>query len=225
MKKIALSVHDVTPRYQQELEIIFAALDHLGATSRTELIVPDFQRQYRIDADPAFIAMIRAEKAKGVDVSLHGIHHDYAEYFRFDYDQARVTLEEGLRLFRAAFGFDPPGFVAPQWLQSRGSLRTVREHGFEYTATLSGMFCRNGARYWTFPHNFDWGVVWVDKLISCRNKIIGRLRRSGVIRFDIHPMDIPDGVFEEELRQLRYLLEHGWQAVSCEQLAREDVHA
>jgi len=224
MKKIALSVHDVTPRYQKELEVIFAALDQAGAPFRTELVVPDFQREYKITEFPDFIAMMQAEKAKGAELSLHGIHHDYAEYFRFGYHQAKVTIDEGLTIFREAFGFSPPGFVAPQWLQSRGSLKVVREHDFIYTATLSGMFCRDGRRYWTFPHNFDWGIVWVDRLIAWRNKLIGRLRHSGVIRFDIHPMDVTNGIFDEEMAQLRYLLNHGWQAMSCEQLAREVPH-
>lgn len=224
MQKIALSIHDVTPRYQKELETIFAELDKLGLTSRTELVVPDFQRQFNIAADASFIAFMQAEKAKGAEISLHGIHHDYAEYFRFNYDQARTTLDEGLKIFTAALGFAPPGFVAPQWVQSRGSLKAVWEHDFIYTATLTGMFCRDGRKYWTFPHNFDWGLVWIDRLIAVRNKMVGRLRRSGLIRFDFHPMDIPDGVFEEELSQLRYLLDHGWEAMSCEQLAREVPH-
>ena len=224
MKKIAVSVHDVTPRFSKELEEIFAALDVAGVKVRSELVVPDYQRQFNLSEHPDFVAMLKEHRSRGCDVSLHGIYHDYAEFYRFGYDMAKDALRRGLDIFGEAFNFIPPGFVAPQWLQSRGSLRAVWENEFVYTATLTGVHFKSGNTAKAFPLNYDWGPLMVDRIITCCNNLACHIRSSGLIRFSMHPMDIPDRMFEAEMRQLRFLLEHGWEPTSYEQLQKEVDH-
>jgi peptidoglycan/xylan/chitin deacetylase (PgdA/CDA1 family) len=223
MKKVAVSVHDVTPRFEKELEIIFSELDKSGVPIRSELVVPDYQRQFNLGSHPEFCAMLKEHRKGGCDVSLHGIYHDYAEFYRFDYNTARDALNRGLDIFESAFDFSPPGFVAPQWLQSRGSLRAVREHDFAYTSTLTGVHFKDGSIAKAFPLNYDWGLNSVDHIISCCNSLACRLRRGGLIRFSMHPLDIPDRMFDAEMKQLHMLLDHGWEPVSYEQLSKEVI--
>jgi len=218
MRKVVVSVHDVTSRFRNELETIFAALDEAGVRGRSELVVPNYNRQFDVTADAAFIEIVQAEKAKGAEISLHGIHHDYAEFFRFDYDGANAALREGRRMFEDAFGFSPPGFVPPQWQLSRGGLQAVREMDFLYTETLRGIYLRSGVILKTFPLNYDWGLAWVDRLFATYNFLVTRLRCSGVIRFALHPLDVVHGTFETAMSHLRHLLARGWEAVTCQQL-------
>jgi predicted deacetylase len=223
MKKVAVSVHDVTPRFKKELEIIFSELDKAGVPVRSELVVPDYQRQFNLGNYPEFSAMLKTHRNRGCDVSLHGIYHDYAEFYRFNYDEAKDALRKGLDIFEAALNFSPPGFVAPQWLQSRGSLRAVWEGDFAYTATLTGLHLKNGRVAKAFPLNYDWGLNSADHIITCCNSLACRLRRSGLIRFSMHPLDIPNRMFAAEMKQLHILLDHGWEPVSYEQLSKEVI--
>ncbi len=221
LKKIAVSVHDVTPRFSKELEEIFAALDNAGVKVRSELVVPDYQRQFKLDGYPDFVAMLKEHRSNGCDVSLHGIYHDYAEFYRFNYDSAVDALRKGLAIFGEAFNFYPPGFVAPQWLQSRGSLRAVWENEFTYTATMGGVHFKSGNTAKAFPLNYDWGPIMVDHIITCCNNLACHIRSSGLIRFSMHPLDIPNRQFAAEMKQLHYLLDHGWEPTSYEQLGKE----
>ena len=221
MKKIAVSIHDVTPGFQRELELIFEELDKLGVKTRSELVVPDYQRKFHLEGHSEFTAMLRAHAGQGIDVSLHGIYHDYAEFYRFDYAAAKEALRSGGEIFTRALGFAPVGFVAPQWLQSRGSRQAVREAGFEYTATMTGVHYRDGKTVGAFPVIYDWGLTSVDRLFTWGNGLKCRWRRGGVIRFSMHPMDVVNGLLGAELRHLEYLLAHGWQATSYARLRDE----
>ncbi|MFA7232263.1 MAG: DUF2334 domain-containing protein [Victivallaceae bacterium] len=220
MKKIAVSIHDVTPRFSRELEEIFVALDKAGVKVRSELVVPDYQRQFNLSAHPDFVAMLKAHRNCGCDVSLHGIYHDYAEFYRFNYEAAKAALRKGLDIFGEAFNFYPPGFVAPQWLQSRGSLQAVWENEFVYTATLTGVHFKSGKTAKAFPLNYDWGPIAVDHIIAGYNNLVCRMRNRGLIRFSMHPLDIPNRMFAAEMKHLHLLLEHGWEPTSYEQLQK-----
>jgi predicted deacetylase len=221
MKKIAVSVHDVSPRFNKELEEIFTGLDKAGVKIRSELVVPDYQRQFKLAGHPDFVAMLKEHRNRGCDVSLHGIYHDYAEFYRFNYDAAKKALRKGLDIWGEAFNFYPPGFVAPQWLQSRGSLRAVWENEFVYTATLAGVRFKSGNTAKAFPLNYDWGPIMVDHIIACCNNLACRIRSGGLIRFSMHPMDIPNRMFAAEMKHLHFLLDHGWEPTSYEQLRKE----
>lgn len=220
MKKIAVSIHDVTPRYDRELGEIYSALDAVGVTVRSELVVPDFQRHFNITEFPDFINQMQSHRNQGCDISLHGIYHDYAEFFRFGYTQANSALTRGLDIFQTALGFSPAGFVAPQWLQSRGSMKAVWEHNFAYTATLTALHCNN-KKINAFPLNYDWGIVWVDRIFSWRNDRFCRSKQDGLIRFSMHPMDVTNNMLDDEMRQLTYLLEHGYTPTSYAQIQLE----
>ena len=121
-------------------------------------------------------------------------------------------------MFGNTFGFLPKGFVAPQWLQSKGSLRAVQELGFSYTSTFRTLKYSDGRSYNTFPLNFDWGNSFLDEVIAFVNKITVAFRKNGLIRFAVHPMDIPNGLFDKEMKILSNLINDGWQPVSYKNL-------
>jgi len=217
-KKIVVSVHDATPRFHDECLIIFNKLDKIGVNQRTLLITPNFAGKYPIDRDEKFIVMMEREKQRGFELALHGLTHRNFEFYKKNYIEAKKSLQQGMEIFENAFGFLPKGFIAPQWLQSKGSLKAVEELGFDYTAVLRTLKYFNGKEYKTFPLNFDWGNSFLDKIIIAGNKFIASLRGTGLIRFAVHPMDIPNGIFEKEMKILEKLIADGWKPVSYENL-------
>jgi len=217
-KKIVVSVHDITPRFHNECLKIFKTLDELEINNRTLLITPDFAGRFPIDKDKEFVIMMNEEKQKGAELALHGLVHQNFEFYKKNYEEAKLSLDAGKKMFEQTLGFFPRGFVAPQWLQSKGSLKSVWDSGFYYTATLRKLKYSDGREYQTFPLNFDWGNSLLDKIITTINKIVVSFRKSGLIRFAVHPMDITNGVFDKEMRLLKILTADGWEPTSYESL-------
>jgi len=224
-KKIVVSVHDITPRFQRECEIIFGKLAELGVSQRTLLITPNFADDYPIDQDEKFIAMMNKEKESGAELALHGLIHQNFEFYKKDYSQAKSALQTGIKLFENAFGFKPKGFVAPQWLQSRGSISALKELGFNYTGILRKViFFGNGKEIKTLPLNFDWGNSFLDHIFVLINKSAASLKKTGLIGFAVHPMDIPNGVFDKEMNLLAELIDKKWLPLSYENLNGENSY-
>jgi predicted deacetylase len=217
-KKIVVSVHDITPCFHDECRIIFNKLETLGVHQRTLLITPDFAGKYPIDRDEKFIIMMEREKQKGFELALHGYTHKHFEFYKKNYIEARESLQQGMEIFENAFGFLPKGFVAPHWLQSNSSLKAVEDLGFNYTVALRTLKYFNGKEYKTFPLNFDWGNSFLNRIVAAGNKFTASLRKTGLIRFAVHPMDIPNGVFNKEMKILKKLIVDGWEPVSYENL-------
>ena len=217
-KQIVISIHDAAPNFTNELKIVFKALDDFGVKKRTILIVPDFAKQNLLVDDTDFVKFMLDEEQNGAELGLHGIYHRNFEFKSYDYEGAISALKLGRQIFFDAFGKYPPGFVAPQWLQSKGSLRAIRELGFLYTATLRTLRYSDGIKFHTFPLNFDWGNSFLDKVITELNNFAVKFRRKGLIRFAVHPMDVPNGVFEREMEILSRLIKKGWQPTTYEEL-------
>lgn len=220
-KKIVVTVHDITPYFYGECLTIFNKLDELGVHQRTLLITPNYAGKSPIDSDERFIVMMETERKKGAELALHGFSHRNFEFYKKDYIEAKKSLQQGMGMFKNAFGFLPKGFVAPQWFQSKGSLKAVEELGFNYTAVLRTIKYFNGKKYKTFPLNFDWGNSFLSKIIAAGNVFTASFRRKGLIRFAVHPMDIPNGVFDKEMKILEKLITDGWKPLSYENLILE----
>jgi len=218
LNQIVISIHDAAPNFTRELQIIFGALDKLGIKKRTILIVPDFAKKNLLSENKDFIEFMLEEERNGAELGLHGIYHRNFEFFKYDYEGAKNALGLGKKMFFDAFGKYPHGFVAPQWLQSKGSLRALHELGFFYTATFRTLRYADGIEFHTYPLNFDWGNIFLDKIITRLNNFAVKFRRKGLIRFAIHPMDVPNGVFEKEIAILSDLLKKGWQPTTYEKM-------
>ncbi|MCQ2377916.1 MAG: DUF2334 domain-containing protein [Victivallaceae bacterium] len=222
MKKILLSIHDVTPFFAPEIDAVCRKLDALGATRRSLLVVPDYMRRTPLAEHACWCRDISARRETGCDISLHGIHHEYAEFGRADFEAAREKISRARQCFCDAFGFAPGGFVAPQWFQSRGCKQAVTEAGFLYAARWSGLFDGAGnCLYRAFPVNFDWGADWADGLFMLINSFRLKHKKSGVLRLSLHPMDVRHGLFEREAVLLAHLLDDGWECLSYADAAKE----
>ncbi len=222
MKKILLSLHDVTPYFASEIELICRRFDELGALRRTLLVVPDYMRKTPIAGNPAWCRTISAMKASGSDIGLHGIYHEYAECGRLSLDRARTELAASRERFCDAMGYAPSGFVAPQWFQSAGCKIALKELGFLYSGQWRGLYDADGnLLYRAFPTNFDWGNKLFDGFFAWWNPWRLSHKKAGVIRFSVHPMDVRHHLIDGELALLAKLIDAGWSVQSYGDAARE----
>ena len=145
-KRLLASIHDVSPRFEREIDILAERLDRrLGSARFAMLVVPDHWDAAPIAADKAFQARLRSWSDEGVEMFLHGWRHrdDAPAGFKarhmtagegeFDaLSQAESTrrLRDGRAVVEAAIGRPVAGFIAPAWLYGPGALAAVRAEGF-----------------------------------------------------------------------------------------------
>ena len=145
-KRLLASIHDVSPRFEHEIDVLAERLDsHLGAARFAMLVVPDHWDAAPLSADKAFQARLRGWADAGVEMFLHGWRHrddapagfkarhmtaGEGEFAALDEAEAVRRLRAGRAVVEDAIGRPVAGFIAPAWLYGPGALAAVASEGF-----------------------------------------------------------------------------------------------
>ncbi len=224
-RALVVSIHDVAPATRDRVDEIVRHITDLGANFSSLLVVPDYHRQGRAMADPAFCEWLRELGERGHEVVLHGFFHERArrpnetprdqfitrfytadegEFYDLGYDEARALIEEAQRDF-AAQGFRPRGFIAPAWLLGAEAERAAIDAGMTYTTTLRQVrdFV---ARQEIASQSLGYSVrsSWRRGLSLGWNRwLFSRLTNNALLRLSLHPPDISH---PEIWRQIRGII-------------------
>ncbi|PHS25822.1 MAG: DUF2334 domain-containing protein [Robiginitomaculum sp.] len=153
MKKILLSVHDVTPRHFERVKTIHALLQGIGVENRyAMLVVPDFWQEWPLAEHQEFVDWINNRAADGVEIILHGFTHlddsthnsffknwkartltaREGEFYGLSQKSATMRLQQGALVLRNTCGMEVQGFIAPAWLYSKGTCAALADLGFSF---------------------------------------------------------------------------------------------
>ncbi|MBI0475305.1 DUF2334 domain-containing protein [Sphingomonas sp. MA1305] len=148
MKRLLASIHDVSPRFESEVDRL---LDHLAphvGRRLAMLVVPDHWGGAPIT--PAFAARLRGWADEGVEMFVHGwFHRDdtphqgrvaalkgkhmtagEGEFLGLSRDDALDRMRRGKALVEDITGRPAAGFIAPAWLYSDGAKAALADAGF-----------------------------------------------------------------------------------------------
>jgi len=141
------SIHDVSPRFENDVEALLDLLrPHVGRRLAM-LVVPNHWGDAPIIAGSPFAAKLRGWADAGTEMFLHGFYHRDEKPHRSTSDQLRARfmtagegeflglsrneaagrVEEGRRLLEDITGRPIAGFVAPAWLYGRGALEALAD--------------------------------------------------------------------------------------------------
>lgn len=147
MKRLLASIHDVSPRFEREVDQLLAHLyPHVGERLAM-LVVPDHWGAAPLT--PAFKARLRAWSDRGVEMFVHGwFHRDTSahagtaafkarhmtagegEFLGLDHAEALARMRRGKALVEDTIGRRAAGFIAPAWLYSDDARRALGDAGF-----------------------------------------------------------------------------------------------
>jgi predicted deacetylase len=147
MKRLFASIHDVSPRFEPQVDALYDRLSGLlGGPRLAMLVVPDFEDGAPLSANPAYAAKLRGWAAAGVEMFLHGwCHRDDAkvrgfmqkhmtagagEFAQLTRDEANRRLTEGRKVVEDAIGQTVAGFIAPAWLYSDAAKDALKDQQF-----------------------------------------------------------------------------------------------
>lgn len=147
-----MSVHDASPKFQKELEIIFDKLKEIKIKNKSIAIVPNWGYKWDIRKYPRFIWLMKKQEKEGWELLLHGYTHSHPKYvpwyniffgikegwefYALNYDETKQLILKGLKIFEEVFGFKPIGFIPPNWRLSKKGYKAIKDLGFDYTTSL-----------------------------------------------------------------------------------------
>lgn len=150
-RRLLASIHDVSPRFEREVEHHAERLNALlGAPRFAMLVVPDYWGQAPLAQSPAFKAKLRSWADAGIEMFLHGwAHRDdqvhaarlsalkarhmtagEGEFLGLSRMEAARRMREGRAIVEGAIGRPVAGFIAPAWLYGGGAMAALRDEGF-----------------------------------------------------------------------------------------------
>ena len=242
MKKLHLSVHDVSPAHSSTLRNIHSTLESLGIVRYSMLVVPDHHGKWPLEDFPEFCGWLRQQADNGVEIVLHGFYHEgdneglsvadrfrsrlftrnEGEFLGLDEEAAEKLLKAGRETLKKVLDIEVNSFVAPGWLYSKGTSEALRKTGFTFT--------ENRWRIWdpaagkTIVRapvvNFAGGSRLKRSLAAFWVKISGIvLAGSRTARFVIHPCDFEnDSVKKEVIKRLKLYIRRRRTPVSYKEL-------
>jgi hypothetical protein len=204
------SVHDVSPRFESELDRLLEILaPHVGERLAM-LVVPNHWGDAPITPGSPFATRLRGWGDRGVEIFLHGyFHRDQAQYestadrlrARFmtagegeflglSREQASIRIEQGRALIEDVIGRPIDGFVAPAWLYGEGALSALADSAIP--------LAEDHWHVWSPPTGarLAWGpvITWASRTrarLASSLLAAATLRRAplDVLRIGVHPPD------------------------------------
>ena len=249
-RTLCLSLHDVAPATLAECARILAFLDDLHLGPVALLVIPDFHGMGRVDRDRRFMAFIESRILRGDEIVLHGYRHDEsapagrgprawlarrmgvdprAEFASLRFEAARTRLLHGLAILRAA-GWQPSGFVAPDWVMSGGTCDALEDLPLRYFSTRDAVTLLGSQQRITAP-TLTLGAPAARGSASWWSRMLALARLHSakpILRIALHPTDQRDPAFEQFWRNLRHRIDDR-QVLTEDQLVsrltRRDVRA
>ena len=205
------SVHDVSPRFEGEVDRLIDLLaPHVG-TRLAMLVVPNHWGDAPIVPGSAFASRLRSWAEQGIEMLLHGFtHRDEAEYSgaadrmraRFmtasegeflglSRAEAAARIKDGRVLIESVIGRPIDGFVAPAWLYGDGAREALKQSAIP--------LAEDHLRVWSPATGAElaWGpvITWASRT---RFRLLSSLAAAAalrhaplqVLRIGVHPPDV-----------------------------------
>lgn len=209
MKRLLASIHDVSPRFEGEVDRLADRLAPFVGQRLAMLVVPDHWGSAPLT--PAFGARLRAWADAGVEMFVHGwfhrddsAHHGVAaikarrmtagegEFLGLGHDEALARMRRGKDLVEQTIGRPAAGFIAPAWLYSDEARAALSEAGFALAEDHARVWAPGGATLARGPV-----VTWASRsdaraLSSLAAAAVLRhaLRPLPTVRIAVHPGDV-----------------------------------
>jgi predicted deacetylase len=206
---VLLSVHEVTPAYEDDVVKSCDMLDDIGITDYTLLVVPFFGMKMAnsFEKHELFTDYL---KSLGVELSLHGYSH-YSksgspdEFKGIPYERMISRLRLGFSLFEKAFGHRPTGVVPPMWSASSRLASASLQLGLQYCVIENRIHSEDQQVHTTSQRIVSSGSGDIPSM----NALV-EIELGGSVQVAIHPADYHYNRMRELLLDLRDRLDYSF---------------
>ncbi len=216
------SIHDVSPRFESEVDRL---LDLLGAHVGNRialLVVPNHWGEAPILPGSPFAGRLRGWANGGAEIFLHGFYHRDAsrherasdrlraslmtagegEFLGLGRREASARIAGGRRLIEDIVGRRIDGFVAPAWLYGEGALDALRQAEIPIAEDHFRVWSPANGRQLARGPVITWASRTRLRLASSL-AAGGLLRRLPieVLRVGVHPADVSESVLVQSIEK------------------------
>jgi predicted deacetylase len=214
------SIHDVSPRFETEVDGLLDLLaPHVGSRLAM-LVVPDHWSSAPIIPGSPFATRLRSWADDGIEIFLHGFsHRDEAqhggradrlrarfmtasegEFLGLTYCEASERFERGRGLLEGVIGRPIDGFVAPAWLYGNGAREALRDAGVALAEDHLRVWSPASGRVLAKGPVITWASRTRGRLFSSI-AAAAALRRlpMKILRVGVHPPDIRHPLLVESI--------------------------
>jgi uncharacterized protein len=204
------SIHDVSPRFESQVDKLLEALNPHVGRRLAMLVVPNHWGDAPIVSGSPFAGRLREWADEGIEIFLHGFYHrDSArhvagtdrlrarvmtagegEFLGLGQAQALSCIRDGRALIEDVTGHPIDGFIAPAWLYGRGAHEALREasipiaedHFRVWSPTSGRLLARGPVITWAARTPLRLASSLLAAAALCRAPI-------EVLRVGVHPPD------------------------------------
>lgn len=235
-RKIILSIHDSTPKFETQIKKIIKELDRLEIKKREIFMITNWEEKYPLEKESLFNKLILNSFSKD-QINLHGLTHysktgrlidklifgknaKSVEFYGLNHKEIDDRFKSAIKSIRKNYEVSPKIFIPPRWENSKKIKKICKENGISYTEDKFYLINLDlNKKKFSFPICYDNGDnVFLNRAIRYYNRMI--ISISYVlklpVRYSIHPEDIDNGNFKIEMRLLERL-KRKWEFVSTEE--------
>jgi predicted deacetylase len=213
-RRLLLSIHDVGPRFESEVDRLRDLLGrHAPADRISLLVVPNHWGQAPIRATSAFARRLHRWADSGADIFVHGWYHrdevshpsalarfraqhmtaGEGEFLGLSRSIAAARMQCGRALLEDITGRPVAGFVAPAWLYGAGAMKALADCGFTmaedhlrvWNPATGDILCRSPVLTWASRSP---ARIASSRLAAGPLPIL--LRHMPTARMAVHPGDV-----------------------------------
>jgi predicted deacetylase len=205
------SIHDVSPRFESEVDALMDLLrPHVGERVAM-LVVPNHWGDAPIVPGSPFAKRLRSWADEGVEIFLHGFYHrdetrharaqdklrarlltaGEGEFLGLSQGEAAERIATGRKMIEYVTGRPVAGFVAPAWLYGDGALEALTQAGIAVAEDHMHVWSpATGAKLARGPV-----ITWASRTrprLASSLAAAAALRRAPLttLRVGVHPPDV-----------------------------------
>ena len=229
MRYFLLCIHDATPAYTRETQVMIRDLAPLLGRRLSFGVVPDWHGEWSLATHPDYCRLVREGSE---ELLLHGYFHQRQrgwgptsslsessdEMNGLDPEQTRRTIERGQHVFADVFGEPARTFLAPAWQLGHVRMTAADSLPVQHVLGFFSLESREGRKVPLATWTWDCGR-WAP--LGHIGDGVGRLLQfldRGIPTLAIHPRDLERGYWPKALRLTEKFLEAGYEPTTPSQL-------
>jgi len=200
---VLLSIHDISPIYEDDIVKTYDRLSDLDITKLTLLVTPFYglKKTNKISEDSIFVKFL---KSLDLEMAMHGFSHfsksgSLQEFNGLVHTKVTSRLKDGVSILKKGFGLKPSGFIPPSWESPPKVVKAVKELGLG--------FCVNGNSI----HRFSDDTIFTtaERIVSEGKRTLNietsliEIELGGSLQIGIHPLDYRTNRLFEVLEDLK----------------------
>lgn len=203
-----ISLHDITPQFEDPIVQSCDRLDELGISSYTLLASPFYgmKRSNSFEKNELFAQYLTS---LGVEISMHGYSHQTksgsgAEFLRMTPEQIASRMKLGMSFLRKGLNIAPTGFIPPYWKAAQATIKVATELGLKYCVIGDTLYdLKRNMRFTTTNH-----IISQGKGPISHSDAFLELELGGPVQVGIHPLDSLEGSTFELLTDMKDRLDY-----------------